>query len=148
MLSLDGLALSGVAKTPVAHVRTAPHTKALGKGSQLHGLHAAAYRSSGRQAMDSLTNRAAGEPIGMRRAKAWSAEVEEHFRLQEAGYRSLSELLGLGADQPERWPETGFIRKLQTRESWDAGKRVLIYFKQEPECEPRYLNRVKLYTYA
>jgi hypothetical protein len=156
MLSLDGLALSGVARAPVALVRVTPHSKApgraafraLGQGSQLHGLEATAHRSSDRRAMESLTNKPAGEPIGMKRAKAWSVEVEEAFRLQEAGYRSLQELLALGADQPERWHDSGFIRKLQTRESWEGGKRVLLYFKQTAECEQRYLNRVKLYTYA
>ena len=29
-----------------------------------------------------------------------------------------------------------------------AGERVLLYFRRAPECEPRYLNRVKLYQFA
>ena len=89
-----------------------------------------------------------GEPIGMTRAKQWSAEVEEAFRLQEAGYRGLPELLALGLPEPERWEDTGFIRKLQTKYSFDMGERVLLYFRRAPECEPRYLNRVKIYRFA
>ena len=88
------------------------------------------------------------EPVGMSRAKTWSPEVENAFRLQEAGYRGLAELLSLGLAQPETWPESGFIRKLQTRHSFDAGERILLYFRRAPECEPRFLNRVKLYRFA
>jgi hypothetical protein len=88
------------------------------------------------------------EPIGMTRAKQWSPEVEEAFRLSEAGYRGLAELLAMGLPPPERWPESGFIRKLQTRHSFETGCRVLLYFKRQPECESRFLNRVKLYRFA
>ena len=84
----------------------------------------------------------------MKRAKSWTPEVENAFRLQEAGYRGLPEYIHLGLPQPECWPESGFIRKLQTRFSYDAGERVLLYFRQKPECEPRYLSRVKLYQFA
>ena len=84
----------------------------------------------------------------MTRAKHWSPEVEDAFRLQEAGFKGLPDLKGLGLDPPERWPESGFIRKLQTRESVEAGTRILLYFKKTAECEPRYLNRVKIYRYA
>ena len=84
----------------------------------------------------------------MQRAKTWTADVEDAFRLQEAGYRSLQEMRSLGLPEPERWPESGFIRKLPTRRSFEAGSRVLIYFRRSPECEAKDLHRVKLYTYA
>ena len=84
----------------------------------------------------------------MSRAKRWTPEVEDAFRMQEAGYRGLEELAALGLEPPERWPESGFIRKLQTRHSLGTGERVLLYFRRAPECEPRYLNRVKLYRFA
>ena len=88
-----------------------------------------------------------GEPIGMTRAKSWSPEVEEAFRLQEAGYKGVPEYLALGLEEPLRW-ENGRIRKLQTRHSLEKGDRVLLYFKRAPECEPRYLSRVKIYHFA
>ena len=86
----------------------------------------------------------------MQRAKVWSADVEDTFRLQEAGYKSLRELLSLGQAEPERWPaeEGGFIRKLQTRHSFDAGARVLLYFRRTRECDAKDLNRVKMYSYG
>ena len=34
-----------------------------------------------------------GEPIGMTRAKSWSPEVEEAFRLQEAGHKGVPSIL-------------------------------------------------------
>ena len=89
-----------------------------------------------------------GEPIGMTRAQHWTPEVEDAFRLAEAGYRGVPELLALGLGEPERWPTSGFIRKLQTRYSVDNGGRILLYFSQHPECESRHLNRVKIYRYA
>ena len=86
------------------------------------------------------------KPKGMSRAKVWSPEVEEAFRLQEAGWRAVPELLAYGLGEPERW-SNGLIKKLPTKLSIEAGSRVLLYFRSEPECEPRYLNRVKIYHY-
>ena len=98
-------------------------------------------------ARSSRGNAKPGEPVGMSRAKQWTPAVENAFRLQEAGYRGVEELLALGLPEPERW-ENGFIRKLQTRHSWDNNGYILLYFRQTPECEPRYLNRVKLFRFA
>ena len=92
-------------------------------------------------------NRPAGEPIGMTRPKLWSPEVEDAFRLSEAGYRGIPELLLLGLPEPERWPETGFIRKLQTRKSFESGGFILQYYTRQPECDSRHLHRVKLYQF-
>ena len=112
---------------------------------------AASHRATtGRQALTSLIaeKKAKGQPIGMTRAKVWSEAVEDAFRLQLAGWRGIPEILEFGLPEPDRWPETGFIRKLQTRESADAGERILLYFRRAPECEPRFLHQVKLYRFA
>jgi len=95
----------------------------------------------------SKENRPAGEPISMTRPKLWSPEVEDAFRLSEAGYRGIPELLLLGLPEPERWPETGFIRKLQTRKSFESGGFILQYYTRQPECDSRHLHRVKLYQF-
>ena len=90
----------------------------------------------------------AGEPTGVSRAKHWSVDVENAFRLQEAGYKGEEDLMNIYGEPPaERWPESGFIRKLPTSHSLAAGARVLLYFRKTPECEPKYVNRVKLYRY-
>ena len=83
----------------------------------------------------------------MSRAKEWTPEVENAFRLSEAGYRGVPEILAMGLSEPERWPN-GFIRKLQTKHSVESGSMSLLYFRQHPECERKYLNRVKLYRFA
>ena len=66
------------------------------------------------------------------------------------GYASFEEHHALGQAEPERWAETGFIRKLRTKYSLTeaGGQAVLLYFRHDPECAPNYLNRVKLYQYT
>jgi len=90
--------------------------------------------------------KAAREPVGVTRAKQWTPEVENAFRLQEAGYRSVEDMLAIGLDEPEFWPE-GYIRKLPTRKSIENGSRVLLYFRRTPECDARRLHTVKIYRY-
>jgi len=82
----------------------------------------------------------------MQRAKTWSHEVENVFRLQEAGYRDVHELLALGQPEPVMWPTSGYIKKLRTKTSL-AGQLSLLYFRERPECQPRDVNKVKLYSY-
>ena len=89
-----------------------------------------------------------GEPIGVTRAKQWSPEVEDAFRLSEAGWKGVPELHAFGLQEPERWPETGFIRKLQTRHSAEHGGFVQVYFARKPECASRHIHRVKIYRWA
>ena len=43
------------------------------------------------------------KPTGMERARVWSEEVEDAYRLQEAGYRDEVELLACGQPPAERW---------------------------------------------
>jgi len=120
------------------------------------GVTAKSARSSGKSSSascSSIVTSSAPEPTGMSRAKVWSPEVENAFRLQEAGYRALPEFLAMGEGPPECWPPgpgqvEPFIKKLPTRHSLEAGERVMLYFRKAPECEDKCLNRVKLYTYG
>lgn len=87
-------------------------------------------------------------PVAMRRARVWSAEVEDAFRLQMAGYRDLQELLLLGESMPERWDDGGgLIKKLVCRETI-GGERRATYFRKARECEDGDLHTVKLYSYS
>ena len=86
----------------------------------------------------------------MSRAREWSAEVEDAYRLQEAGYRDETEAVSLGHPPIERWPPpVGFIRKLITRETIGKpeGAQSTLYFSKRRECEDKSVNQVKLYTY-
>jgi hypothetical protein len=88
---------------------------------------------------------AAAPPVqcGMERASVWSEQVENAYRLQEAGYRDLAELLQLGQLDPPTFPN-GFIKKVQSKQSL-GGAPSFIYFSSQRECADKDLNRVKLY---
>ena len=85
-------------------------------------------------------------PKKMQRAKAWSFEIENIFRLQEAGYRDLLELQACGQPEPELWPSSRLIKKLRTKRSLGGGM-VLVYYREKPECGPKDVPKVKLYSY-
>ena len=85
-------------------------------------------------------------PKKMQRAKTWSFEIENTFRLQEAGYRDLLELQACGQPEPEVWPTSRLIKKLRTKLSLGAGL-VLLYYRERPECGPKDVPKVKLYSY-
>eukprot|EP01029_Cantina_marsupialis_P027942 TRINITY_DN774209_c0_g1_i1.p1 TRINITY_DN774209_c0_g1~~TRINITY_DN774209_c0_g1_i1.p1 ORF type:complete len:218 (+),score=45.45 TRINITY_DN774209_c0_g1_i1:127-780(+) len=77
---------------------------------------------------------------GVVRAKSWSLEVENAFRLQECGWRDVieySETVG----SPEVWPKTGYIKKLKTKDS-----ESFAYFSNNRECDNKYIPRVKLFV--
>ncbi len=80
----------------------------------------------------------------VRRAKAWDIEVENAYRLQEAGYAHLAELTSFGEPEPERH-QNGFIKKLRTKKSVEAGAPVNFYFPHRRECADASLHLVKLY---
>mmetsp|Transcript_20027 Transcript_20027/g.40821 ORF Transcript_20027/g.40821 Transcript_20027/m.40821 type:complete len:128 (-) Transcript_20027:143-526(-) len=85
-------------------------------------------------------------PKKMLRAKVWTPEVENIFRLQEAGYRDIHELRSLGQPEPEVWASSGLIKKLRTKLSLSGGLSLL-YYREKAECGPKDLPKVKLYFY-
>ena len=80
-------------------------------------------------------------PKSMSRAKVWTAEVENLFRFQEAGFRDFDEYIADGNLVPEIWPN-GFLRCLKSKRSG-----CFLYFRQTRECLDKYLNKIKIYTY-
>ena len=74
----------------------------------------------------------------VQRAKRWSVEVEENFRLQTLGWKDLEEYEArFGA--PDRW-DNGFIKCLRVKKNG-----YFTYRQSERECEDRFLSKVKLY---
>jgi hypothetical protein len=115
---------------------------AQGGGTVTQGPMASGYAST-------LGNSDGTGPARMQRAREWSSEVEDAYRLQEAGYRDEREALSLGHPALERWPTPiGTIRKLITRESLKRESPSILYFSKKRECEDKDLHRVKLYQYA
>ena len=120
-----------------APIATAPRRPAANAGT----------RSGSKFGAASSSAEAAGPaPKKMQRAKVWSPDVENTFRLQEAGYRDLIELAACGQPNPELWPTSRFIKKLRTKTSL-AGPMSLLYFREKPECGPKDIPKVKLYSY-
>eukprot|EP00743_Colponemidia_sp_Colp-15_P006588 GILK01007099.1.p2 GENE.GILK01007099.1~~GILK01007099.1.p2 ORF type:complete len:119 (+),score=9.42 GILK01007099.1:23-379(+) len=80
------------------------------------------------------------KPTSMTRAKDWSADVEEAFRLQFCGWQSLDEYV-TSFGEPERWADTNFISKLRKKQNG-----FFVYWKKTRECEDKDLRKVKLYS--
>lgn len=76
-----------------------------------------------------------------KRAKVWSPEVENCFRIQDMGWRNLQEYVATHG-MPDVWEESGFIKSVR---AVDTG--YIVYWRRYRECEDRYVNRVKLFKY-
>ncbi|KFO70483.1 Meiosis expressed 1, partial [Cuculus canorus] len=82
------------------------------------------------------------KPKTVHRAKKWSGEVENLYRFQLAGYRDEAEYKQVKqVDMVERWPETGFVKKLQRRDN------TFYYYDKQRECEDEKVHKVKIYVY-
>ncbi|XP_036374431.1 meiosis expressed gene 1 protein homolog [Megalops cyprinoides] len=81
-------------------------------------------------------------PKSMSRAKQWTDEVENLYRFQQAGYRDELEYKQIKqVDLVDRWPETGFVKKLQRRDN------TFYYYNRQRECEDKEVHKVKVYAY-
>ncbi|KAM3858892.1 meiosis expressed gene 1 protein homolog [Diretmus argenteus] len=82
------------------------------------------------------------KPKSMSRAKEWTAEVENLYRFQQAGYRDELEYrqIKYGA-LVDKWPESGFVKKLQRRDE------TFYYYNRKRECQDKELRKVKVYVY-
>uniref|UniRef100_K7GDW9 Meiosis/spermiosis associated 1 n=2 Tax=Pelodiscus sinensis TaxID=13735 RepID=K7GDW9_PELSI len=82
------------------------------------------------------------KPKSISRAKKWSDEVENLYRFQQAGYRDEIEYKQVKqVDMVDRWPETGFVKKLQRRDN------TFYYYNKQRECEDKEVHKVKVYAY-
>lgn len=91
-----------------------------------------------------------GEPKRMERAKIWSEQAEEAWRLQQAGYRDIFDYQKIRNKAPERWDDDkNRIKKLEVvpkRKRGEAGDDCyFMYFDKKPELEKRELHTVKIY---
>ncbi|KAH1185689.1 meiosis expressed gene 1 protein homolog isoform X2 [Mauremys mutica] len=82
------------------------------------------------------------KPKSISRAKKWSDEIENLYRFQQAGYRDEIEYKQVKqVDMVDRWPETGFVKKLQRRDN------TFYYYNKQRECEDKEVHKVKVYVY-
>ncbi|KAM9467976.1 meiosis expressed gene 1 protein homolog [Clarias gariepinus] len=81
------------------------------------------------------------QPRSMSRARQWTDEVENLYRFQQAGYRDEREYRQIKQAKIDRWPETGFVKKLQRRDN------TFYYYSRNRECDDRDVHKVKVYVY-
>ncbi|XP_051890063.1 meiosis expressed gene 1 protein homolog [Pristis pectinata] len=82
------------------------------------------------------------KPKFMSRAKHWTEEIENLYRFQQAGYRDEIEYKQIKkVDGVDRWPETGYVKKLQRRDN------TFYYYSRKRECEDNDVQKVKVYAY-
>ncbi|XP_022605422.1 meiosis expressed gene 1 protein homolog [Seriola dumerili] len=82
------------------------------------------------------------KPKSMSRAREWTAEVENLFRFQQAGYRDELEYIQVKQGALiDKWPDTGYVKKLQRRDN------TFYYYSKRRECLDRDLHKVKVYGY-
>uniref|UniRef100_UPI003AAB4093 meiosis expressed gene 1 protein homolog n=1 Tax=Centroberyx gerrardi TaxID=166262 RepID=UPI003AAB4093 len=81
-------------------------------------------------------------PKSMSRATGWTAEVENLYRFQQAGYRDELEYRQIKQVAViDKWPETGFVKKLQRRDN------TFYYYSRNRECQDKEVHKVKVYSY-
>ncbi|XP_057311872.1 meiosis expressed gene 1 protein homolog isoform X2 [Hydractinia symbiolongicarpus] len=68
------------------------------------------------------------QPKSILRPKRWDEEVEEAYRFQLAGYRDEKEYLEIKKDGVDRWPDSGYVKKLQRRDG------TFYYYSRRREC--------------
>ncbi|XP_071817461.1 meiosis expressed gene 1 protein homolog [Apostichopus japonicus] len=81
------------------------------------------------------------EPKSMTRAKKWSDEVEEAYRFQVAGYKGEAEYIALKGLEVERWPDSGYIKKLTRKDG------NFYYYNKDRECPDKDVHQIKIYSY-
>lgn len=108
------------------------------------------------------------QPKSMHRPKQWSTEVENAYRFQLAGYRDEMEYtshrnIEVGPNEKQKrlyfrmdlitveilqfikavkWPESGFVKKLQRRKDG-----YFYYYNRARECPDKDIPKCKIYVY-
>ncbi|XP_046729197.1 meiosis expressed gene 1 protein homolog isoform X2 [Silurus meridionalis] len=100
----------------------------------------AIYGLPGEMACATLMN-GNSQPKSMSRARMWTDEVENLYRFQQAGYRDELEYRQIKQVEIERWPMSGYVKKLQRRDN------TFYYYSKRRECDDKEVNKVKMYVY-
>jgi len=80
-------------------------------------------------------------PKSMKRAKAWSDEVEEVYRFQLAGYRDRHDYAAkMGEIGIDWWPH-GYVKKLKLTNGY------FYYYNRARECADKDVMKCKMYAY-
>jgi hypothetical protein len=81
------------------------------------------------------------KPARCIRAKGWSREVEDAYRIQQCGWRDIQEYQCTHGEV-QRWDDSGFIRCVRVQKNG-----FFTYWQRERECFDKFVPKVKLYEY-
>jgi len=81
------------------------------------------------------------EPKSMSRPKQWNELVENAYRFQLAGFKDEIEYKAVMDKEADRWPETGYVKKLQRRDG------CFYYYNRQRECPDKEIHKTKIYAY-
>jgi hypothetical protein len=119
-MDIAGLSLTGA---------SAPSTSMRVKSAPSPSKSFAAVSNDGRQ------------PTSMSRARVWSPEVENAYRIQLAGFKDMTEYLSVHPE-PELWENSLFYKCLRAKATG-----FYLYFRSHRECLDKDLPKVKIYQY-
>ena len=83
----------------------------------------------------------AREACSVSRAKYWSVDVENMFRIQSGGWRDLYEYIAAHG-QPEIWLTNGLVSKVYVKKTG-----FITYWSESRECPDNKLHLVKIFKY-
>jgi hypothetical protein len=98
-----------------------------------------ATASPGTFSLESNRPNARGQ-LRLRRAKTWSLEVENSYRLQQGGWRHIHEYRNFIGEVPSQWPN-GLFKKVELK---NGNKH---YWKCGRECADKDLAKVKIFYF-
>mmetsp|Transcript_9536 Transcript_9536/g.23400 ORF Transcript_9536/g.23400 Transcript_9536/m.23400 type:complete len:121 (+) Transcript_9536:92-454(+) len=90
------------------------------------------------------TSASTAATTSMTRASAWAPEVEDLFRLQQAGWKTLAEYTQANGP-PDRWEKSRSADELIMKTKIKANG-FFVYWKKERECTDANVKQVKIYT--
>ncbi|XP_006893141.1 PREDICTED: meiosis expressed gene 1 protein homolog [Elephantulus edwardii] len=82
------------------------------------------------------------KPKSLSHAKKRSEEIKNLYRFQQADYRDEIEYKQVKqVSMVERWPETGYVKKLQRRDN------TFYDYNKHRDCDDKEVHKVKIYAY-
>lgn len=73
-------------------------------------------------------------------ASEWTREIENTYRLRLAGYQNESEYRCAMGKDPECWPESGLVKKLQRKDG------CFYYYNKTRECSDKDVAKIARVT--
>ena len=87
------------------------------------------------------------QPTGMARARAWSPEVENAYRLQLAGFKDMDEYLAMHPT-PEVWENSHFFKCLRSKATGKDSRKATPNIIFQPPPPPSTILKASIYIFG